>query len=134
MSLTLQLPLSFILYGINKVHLSFFCCCCAQNIIPLLPTPSHPCTHSHTLRHQRTSHIVFDFAISCLQLLMGGRGDRSLTSRALLDVIGVQEGVEAAGYNWKATRTVWMVFKASLHFSPAISITPLVHCSSPPSL
>lgn len=84
--------------------------------LAVFKTPSLPLSHSHTytdtLRHQRTSHIVFDFAISCRQLWEGGRegGERgvtgSLTSRALQTIIGVQEVVEAAGYNWTAARNL----------------------------
>lgn len=99
---------------------------CVQNIFLL----SHPNTHTHwSTREHQTLSLTF--------LFLAGSGGRergvtgSLTNQALPAVIGVQEVVEAAGYNWTAARNLcgWLS-KPSLPFSPAISITPLVQVSS----
>lgn len=58
---------------------------------------------------------------------VGGGVTASLTSQALLTIIGVQELVEAAGYNWTAARNLCGSLSETLSpFPPAISITPLV--------
>lgn len=66
-----------------------------------------------SLTHLKASHIVFDFVIFCLA---GGKlgvseadegtSDRSLSSRASLEVIEVWEVEEAAGDNWNSEMIV----------------------------
>ncbi len=107
--LILQLPLSPILHRSNQLFLNKPVAVVQLVFLVVLKTSSLSLsdTHTHTLwgcrGHHTLSLTLLFLAGSC------GREERvtgSVTSRALLAVIGVQEAVEAAGYNWTAARNL----------------------------
>lgn len=83
---------------------------------------THPLPALTSHIHLKASYIVFDFVIFASSLWEGevggdggggegwwseaeeGTSDRSLTSRASLEVIEVREVEEAAGDNWNPSR------------------------------
>ena len=121
-------------------QISFLAVLKTSALSPCIPyTYTHTHTHTHTHKHTpipthsgTRGHYTLSLTLLFLAGSCGREGRKdggvtgSLTSRALPAVIGVQELVEAAGYNWMAARTLcgWLSKPRSPLFTDHLNYSP----------